>query len=209
LYSLKPENVLIDKDGYAKITDFGLSKENVKGNDAKTLCGTPEYLAPEIVDKIGHGKAVDWWSFGCIIYEMITGQPPFTLLPGKKEELFSSIRSCKVNIPNFVTPQCQDLLQKLFVADPAKRLGGGPTDALEIMQHSWFAGVDWNQIINKKIKPPFKPKLASETDVRYVDDMFKEQKIGETPESCFGASLEDSSDWQGFTYSGEKGLLGD
>lgn len=73
-YSLKPENVLIDKDGYAKLTDFGLSKENIKTNtDAKTLCGTPEYLAPEIVDRKGHGRSVDWWSVGCIIYEMLTG----------------------------------------------------------------------------------------------------------------------------------------
>lgn len=79
-FSLKPENVLIDKDGYAKLTDFGLSKENIKTNtDAKTLCGTPEYLAPEIVDRKGHGRAVDWWSVGCIIYEMLTGQPPFIL----------------------------------------------------------------------------------------------------------------------------------
>jgi serine/threonine protein kinase len=87
-YSLKPENVLIDQDGYAKLTDFGLSKENIKGNDAKTLCGTPEYLAPEIVDRKGHGKAVDWWSVGAIIYEMLTGQPPFTLNNGNRDELF-------------------------------------------------------------------------------------------------------------------------
>jgi protein-serine/threonine kinase len=79
-YSLKPENVLIDRDGYAKLTDFGLSKENIKTNqDAKTLCGTPEYLAPEICERKGHGRAVDWWSVGCIIYEMLTGQPPFSL----------------------------------------------------------------------------------------------------------------------------------
>ena len=73
--------MLIDKDGYAKITDVGLSKENVTtATDAKTLCGTPEYLAPEVIDKSGHGKPVDWWSLGCIIYEMITGNPPFTLV---------------------------------------------------------------------------------------------------------------------------------
>jgi serine/threonine protein kinase len=96
---------LIDKDGYAKITDFGLSKENIKTNqDAKTLCGTPEYLAPEIIDKMGHGKPVDWWSFGAIIFEMITGQPPFTLVNGKKDELFNNIRNCRVTIPTFVTP---------------------------------------------------------------------------------------------------------
>lgn len=112
MISLKPENVLIDKDGYAKLTDFGLSKENVKGQaDAKTLCGTPEYLAPEIVDRKGHGLAVDWWSCGCIIYEMLTGQPPFMLNSGNKEELFESIRKVAIKLPENISPQCRDLLE--------------------------------------------------------------------------------------------------
>ena len=138
---------MIDKDGYAKLTDFGLSKENIKSNqDAKTLCGTPEYLAPEIVDRKGHGKAVDWWSVGAIIYEMLTGSPPFNLQNGNREELFDNIRNCNIAIPDHVTPQCKDLLARLFVADPDKRLGGGPTDGEEIKAHSWFAGVDWRLI---------------------------------------------------------------
>lgn len=102
---MKPENVLIDKDGYAKLTDFGLSKENIKGNqDAKTLCGTPEYLAPEIVDRKGHGRAVDWWSVGCIIYEMLTGQPPFMLKDNNRDDLFESIRNCRIQIPESLSP---------------------------------------------------------------------------------------------------------
>lgn len=110
--SLKPENVLIDKDGYAKLTDFGLSKENIKNSkDALTLCGTPEYLAPEIVDRKGHGFAVDWWSVGCIIYEMLTGEPPFKLIGANKEELFENIRKCNIKLPENITPQCKDLLQ--------------------------------------------------------------------------------------------------
>lgn len=104
---LKPENVLIDKDGYAKLTDFGLSKENIKGNnDTLTLCGTPEYLAPEIIDRKGHGFAVDWWSVGCIIYEMLTGQPPFMLINGNKEELFENIRKPSIKMPPHVSLQC-------------------------------------------------------------------------------------------------------
>lgn len=104
-YSLKPENVLIDKDGYAKLTDFGLSKENIRSNqDAKTLCGTPEYLAPEIVGRKGHGLAVDWWSVGCIIYEMLTGQPPFMLMNGNKEELFENITKCNIKLPDNISP---------------------------------------------------------------------------------------------------------
>lgn len=104
-FSLKPENVLIDKDGYAKLTDFGLSKENIKSNsDAKTLCGTPEYLAPEIVDRKGHGFGVDWWSLGCIIFEMLTGAPPFILSNNNREELFDNIRNCNIKVPENITP---------------------------------------------------------------------------------------------------------
>jgi len=170
---LKPENVLIGKDGYAKLTDFGLSKGNVSGNDdTQTMCGTPEYLAPEVVDRKGHGKAVDWWSLGCIIYEMLTGQPPYMLQDNNKEGLFQAIRTCSAPLPTGITPECSDLLQKLFVADPNNRLGGGPGDGDEIMNHPWFDGVDWNLILHKKIKPPFRPRLASKDDVKNFDTMF-------------------------------------
>ena len=111
--------MLIDQDGYAKLTDFGLSKENIRtGTDAKTLCGTPEYLAPEVVERKGHGLAVDWWSVGCIIYEMLTGQPPFILNGTNKEELFENIKACNMKIPENITKECKDLLAKIFVADP-------------------------------------------------------------------------------------------
>jgi protein-serine/threonine kinase len=98
---------LIDKDGYAKLTDFGLSKEGVSDNKgAKTFCGTPEYLAPEIVEDVGHGRAVDWWSVGAIIYEMLTGQPPFTLREGNRKELFENIKNCNVMIPENISTAC-------------------------------------------------------------------------------------------------------
>ena len=97
--------MLIDKEGYAKLTDFGLSKENVKSNkDANTLCGTPEYLAPEIVDRKGHGKSVDWWSVGAIIFEMLTGEPPFRIIDFNRDELFHNIRNCNIKIPGHLTP---------------------------------------------------------------------------------------------------------
>lgn len=109
---MKPENVLIDKDGYAKLTDFGLSKEGVKDNTgAKTFCGTPEYLAPEIVaDGSNHGKAVDWWSLGCIIYEMLTGSPPFNLKDNNKVALFNSIKNCELALPENLSADCKDMM---------------------------------------------------------------------------------------------------
>lgn len=100
---LKPENVLIDASGYAKITDFGLSKENIMDNvSTYSFCGTPEYLAPEILHKTGHGKAVDWWSVGALIYEMLTGLPPF--YTRDRDKLFNSIKYCEINIPSYFSP---------------------------------------------------------------------------------------------------------
>ena len=162
-------------------------------------------MAPEVVDRKGHGAAVDWWSVGCIIYEMLAGQPPFILMNNNKEELFENIRKCNVKLPENITPQCRDLLQKIFVADPTKRLGGGGDDGLELMRHPWFAGVDWDMILNKAIKPPFKPRLQSNTDVRYIDETFTKQGVGESPESM-ADSLKGGM-WEGFTYDGKKAFM--
>ena len=206
IFSLKPENVLIDKDGYAKLTDFGLSKEGIKDNQgAKTFCGTPEYLAPEIVEEgASHGKAVDWWSLGCIIYEMLTGQPPFQLKDNNRNDLFKKIKNCDIAMPPNISDSCKDLLQKLFVANPNQRLGGGDGDGMEIMNHAWFTGVDWNMILQKSIKPPFKPKLTSPSDVRYIDETFTSQELWDSPESMKNSL--NGGNWPGFTYKGKEGL---
>jgi serum/glucocorticoid-regulated kinase 2 len=104
---LKPENVLIGKDGYLKLTDFGLSKENITSNhDAFSFSGTPQYLAPEIISQKGHGKAVDWYSLGCIIYEMLIGAPPFEFQENNKEKLFEEITNCKIKIPETLSNDC-------------------------------------------------------------------------------------------------------
>ena len=106
---MKPENVLINTDGYIKITDFGLSKENISDNvSARSFCGTPEYLAPEIVESKGHGQAVDWWSLGSILYEMLTGMPAF--YNNDREKLFKSIKSGQVKYPKLLSKEAFDLL---------------------------------------------------------------------------------------------------
>jgi len=106
---LKPENVLIDSDGYIKITDFGLSKDNITDNNAAhSFCGTPEYLAPEILKRLGHGKPIDWWSLGAIIYEMLTGLPPF--FTKDREKLFQNIKLAELKFPSYISPTCRDLL---------------------------------------------------------------------------------------------------
>jgi len=93
------------------------------------------------------------------MYEMLTGQPPFTLKENNRKELFNDIKSCNLQMPEHISPACKDLLSKLFVADPSARIGCGPNGAMDIINHAWFAGVDWNMILAKTIKPPFVPKI--------------------------------------------------
>jgi len=160
---LKPENVLIDLDGYIKITDFGLSKRNISGNSgAFSICGTPEYLAPEVLQRKGHGKAVDWWALGSIIYEMMTGFPPF--YSKNHEVLYQNIIETELNYPKYVDKCLRNLLEGLFQKNPLLRYG-----ANEIKNHEWFKGFDWKALLAKKLIPPFKPVLKSETDVTYFD----------------------------------------
>lgn len=166
---MKPENVLIDRDGYLKITDFGLSKENIADNYSTfSFCGTPEYLSPEILENKGHGKAVDWWSLAAIIYEMLTGLPPF--YHKDRDRLFKNIKTSNLKYPSFLSQNAVNLLKSLFIKEPDKRLGSGPKGVEELKSHPFFKSIDWNLILNKKIKPPFLPKLNSETDTPYIDN---------------------------------------
>jgi len=212
---LKPENVLIAKDGYAKITDFGLSKENIQGNQqATSFCGTPEYLAPETLLRAGTGKAADWWSFGAIIYEMLTGLPPF--YDKNRQELYNNIKNMDIDFLNDddliekgVSEEAKDLLSKLLVKDPKKRLGGGPRDAVEIKEHPWFGEkfINWDAIYNKTEKPPYVPNLQNEDDPDHFDEQFTkmdphgsyntrgiQQKLSEDQWSDFDLDAEEESD---------------
>ncbi|CRG97095.1 rac-beta serine/threonine protein kinase, putative [Plasmodium gallinaceum] len=168
---LKPENVLLDELGHIRLTDFGLSKEGVTDNNsAKSLCGTPEYLAPEIIEQRGHGKAVDWWSLGIMIYEMLTGNLPFN--SSNRNILFERIKYENLTYPKNISPVAVDLLKKLFEKNPNKRLGSGITDAEEIKKHPFFKSVNWDDVLNKKVKPPFKPHLFNQIDLQNFDKEF-------------------------------------
>ncbi|XP_048341134.1 RAC-gamma serine/threonine-protein kinase [Sphaerodactylus townsendi] len=174
------ENLMLDKDGHIKITDFGLCKEGI--TDAatmKTFCGTPEYLAPEVLEDNDYGRAVDWWGLGVVMYEMMCGRLPF--YNQDHEKLFELILMEDIKFPRTLSSDAKSLLSGLLIKDPNKRLGGGPDDAKEIMRHSFFVGVNWQDVYDKKLVPPFKPQVTSETDTRYFDEEFTAQTITITP----------------------------
>eukprot|EP01102_Stenamoeba_stenopodia_P010396 TRINITY_DN3125_c0_g1_i2.p1 TRINITY_DN3125_c0_g1~~TRINITY_DN3125_c0_g1_i2.p1 ORF type:complete len:668 (+),score=153.02 TRINITY_DN3125_c0_g1_i2:344-2347(+) len=172
---LKPENLLLDMDGHVCLTDFGLVKENLGyGDVTHTFCGSPEYLAPEILLGKGYGRAVDWWALGTFIYEMLEGLPPFY------DEDVGEMNRKILRQPLYFdaahfTPEAMSLLEGLLQRDPEKRLGSGPTDYLEITSHPFFKDINWEDLYNKKVEPSFKPHLLNPTDVRYFDPEFTNQ----------------------------------
>ncbi|XP_004682040.2 PREDICTED: RAC-alpha serine/threonine-protein kinase [Condylura cristata] len=174
------ENLMLDKDGHVKITDFGLCKEGIKdGATMKTFCGTPEYLAPEVLEDNDYGRAVDWWGLGVVMYEMLCGRLPF--YNQDHERLFELILMEEIRFPRTLSPEAESLLAGLLKKDPKQRLGGGSEDAKEIMQHRFFASIVWQDVYEKKLSPPFKPQVTSETDTRYFDEEFTAQMITITP----------------------------
>uniref|UniRef100_A0A8C6PGG7 non-specific serine/threonine protein kinase n=1 Tax=Nothobranchius furzeri TaxID=105023 RepID=A0A8C6PGG7_NOTFU len=177
---LKLENLMLDKDGHIKITDFGLCKEGITdGATMKTFCGTPEYLAPEVLEDNDYGRAVDWWGLGVVMYEMMCGRLPF--YNQDHERLFELILMEEIRFPKSLAPEGKALLAGLLKKDPKQRLGGGPDDAKEVMTHKFFTPINWQDVIEKKLIPPFKPQVTSETDTRYFDDEFTAQSITITP----------------------------
>ena len=160
---LKPENVLIDKDGHIKLTDFGLSKlcEDYSCK-TKTLCGTPEYLAPEILFAKNYGIEVDWWSLGVIIYEMLSGYLPFKILRG--ERISKKVYEKKIKMFSHFTNPAKDLIKKLLVINPEKRIGFN-----QIKNHEFFKGINWDNIESKIIEPPFIPNVNESNLYKYFN----------------------------------------
>ncbi|XP_076003078.1 ribosomal protein S6 kinase alpha-2 [Genypterus blacodes] len=177
---LKPENILMDEDGHIKITDFGLSKEAIDHDKrAYSFCGTIEYMAPEVVNRRGHTQSADWWSFGVLMFEMLTGSLPFQ---GKdRKETMALILKAKLGMPQFLSPEVQSLLRALFKRNPANRLGAGPEGVEEIKRHRFFSSIDWNRLYRKEMRPPFKPTVGRPEDTFHFDPEFTSRTPTDSP----------------------------
>jgi len=201
---LKPENIMLDRAGHVKLTDFGCVKESASDEINYTFCGTVEYMAPEILNRSGrHGKEVDWWSFGILAHDMLTGAPPFT--GGNRKVITDRVLKSKLQLKKYLTPNAKDLLKKLLQKQAENRLGFGEKDSEAVKAHKFFAGVDWDHVLSKKTSPPFLPLLKSEDDFSNFDDEFTSKPAIDSPAGPLPSqSVEDV--FLGFSYDGSQEL---
>ncbi|XP_072526820.1 ribosomal protein S6 kinase beta-2-like [Salminus brasiliensis] len=195
---LKPENIMLNHEGHIKLTDFGLCKESIHdGSVTHTFCGTIEYMAPEILNRSGHNRSVDWWSLGALMYDMMTGSPPFTAENRKKT--IDKILKCKICLPPYLTPDARDLIKKLLKKNSPQRLGSGKGDCADIQKHPFFRLINWDDLLNKRLEPPYRPSLQSDEDVSQFDSRFTRQTPVDSPDDT---TLSGSADhaFAGFTY---------
>ena len=199
---LKLDNLLLDASGYLKLADFGLCKMGVGyGDKTSTFCGTPEFVAPEVLTDPEYTNAVDWWGLGVLLYEMLAGEAPF---PGRDEEqIFDAIISEEVNYPYSMSISSTNIIRKLLQKSPLKRLGAGPNDANDVEKHAFFRHTDWDGMMHKSVPAPFVPKLISRKDVSHFDSEFTRNTPTLSPEkeAASFSSLENEACFKGFSIT--------
>ncbi|THV03837.1 hypothetical protein K435DRAFT_747351 [Dendrothele bispora CBS 962.96] len=195
---LKLDNILLTLDGHVKVADYGLCKEEMwYGNTTSTFCGTPEFMAPEILLEQRYGRAVDWWAFGVLTYEMLLGQSPFR--GDDEDEIFDAILEDEPLYPITMPRDAVSILQKLLTRDPNRRLGSTKEDAEEIKRQPFFKDVNWDDVVNKRIPPPYFPTINGSADTSNFDEEFTKEQPTLTP--VHGQlSSRDQAEFNGFSY---------
>eukprot|EP00088_Acartia_fossae_P029020 TRINITY_DN29818_c0_g1_i10.p1 TRINITY_DN29818_c0_g1~~TRINITY_DN29818_c0_g1_i10.p1 ORF type:complete len:389 (-),score=104.93 TRINITY_DN29818_c0_g1_i10:236-1402(-) len=199
---LKPENIMLDREGHVKLTDFGCVKLSLEDEVNYTFCGTVEYMAPEIINRTGrHGKEVDWWSFGILIHDMLTGTPPFT--GNNRKMVTERVLKQKLSLRKCLTPDAKDIITRLLNRKAENRLGSGERDGEAVKTHRFFSGVDWDAVIDRRNPPPFLPTLKSEDDISNFDEEFTSKPPYDSPLGSVSDSV--SEVFIGFSYNGQQG----
>lgn len=204
---LKPDNILLDEKGYIKITDFGLVKYDIKeGNTASSFCGTPEYMAPEIIQEEAYGRPVDWWALGILTYQMLIGCPTF--YDNNRNAMFESILNDDPEYPEEVSfsNDAIDFINKLLIKDPKTRLGSSEKDYVELQEHPWYKDFNWEMLLEKKIQMEYIPKVSSSNDASNYTD-FSNVTPTVTPHDPDLISSETQNMLQGFTYVNNEAML--
>jgi len=199
---LKPENILITSEGHICLTDFGLCKTGIESEQDRTttFCGTPEYLAPEVLKGKGYGKAVDWWSFGSLIYEMLTGLPPF--YSQDVQEMYRKIMTDKLRFPTGMSEDAKVFIEALLQRDLSVRL----KDPTKMKTYGFFKTINWQDLFAKKLKPPFIPDVKGAHDVSQIDPIFVKETPNISPSSASAIDKADQQNFEGFTYVNDTAL---
>ncbi|XP_056466270.1 protein kinase C epsilon type-like isoform X1 [Gadus chalcogrammus] len=204
---LKLDNILLDAEGHCKLADFGMCKEGIlDGVTTATFCGTPDYIAPEILQELDYGPSVDWWALGVLMYEMMAGQPPFEA--DNEDDLFESILHDDVLYPVWLGKEAVSILKAFMTKSPTKRLGcvlaHGLEDAIKL--HPFFKEIDWTLLEQRKVRPPFKPRIKTKRDVNNFDQDFTREDPVLTPVEDAIIKQINQDEFKGFSYFGEEAL---
>ncbi|XP_076320331.1 protein kinase C iota type isoform X2 [Tachypleus tridentatus] len=206
---LKLDNVLLDHEGHIKLTDYGMCKEGIRSGDTtNTFCGTPNYIAPEILRGEDYDFSVDWWALGVLLYEMLAGRSPFDIVgaaenPDQNTEdfLFQVILEKTIRIPRSISVKAQSVLKGFLNKNPAERLGCHPESRfIDITSHPFFKSIDWELLEAKQVTPPYKPKLETDRDLEHFDPQFTSEPVQLTPDDTKLIEKIDQSEFEGFEY---------